>query len=353
MEVELGVLSANPTRTVAMYPGIKCFDVSRGRLRTILAAVMWSDIIIVGGGELVQDVSSMLYSLFNLLPLFLATLLRKKAFAWAVGIGQGNELAPLTPFFTKLALKGCSGITVRDRGSFNILHKLGFREPDMILTADCALTLPGMNSTLEKSNILGAAPRNVSNRSRKLLPLEIRKRFKNYEEPDPLPAADAWADILDKHISRHGSEVILFPFHTGSLSNDDHEFCDLVRSRMNYSSSVRIADPSKPDEFISLISSCRIMVSTPLHGLIMSVATGTVPVSISYASKCTRFMEQAELEEYLPVGKAGIPSKSAVTALEKAWINSGNIQQQMISVREKLIQRAEQTSVHFRKIFNL
>ena len=353
MGVEVGVLSANPTRTIALYPGIKCFDVSRGRLRAILAAAMWSDIIIVGGGELVQDVSSMAYSLFNLLPLYLAILFKKKAFAWAVGIGQGNELAPLTPCYTKLALKGCQGITVRDRGSFNTLHKLGFREPDLILTSDCALTLPIMNSSLEKSNILGAAPRNVSNRSRKLLPLEIRKKFKNYEEPDPLPTADAWADFLDKHIDRHSSEVILFPFHTGSLSNDDHEFCDLVQSRMNYSSSVRIADPSKPVEFISLISSCRVMVSTPLHGLIMAVATATVPVSISYASKCTRFMEQAELEEYLPEGKAGVPSKSAVTALEKAWINSDYIQQQMISVREELVQRAEKTSVHFRKIFNL
>ncbi len=353
MGVEIGVLSAAPTRTAERYPGIKCFDVSGGRLRAILAAAMWSDIIIVGGGELVQDVSSMAYSLYNLLPLYLAILFRKKAFAWAVGIGQGNELAPLTPCFTRLALKGCHGITVRDRGSFNTLHKLGFREPDMILAADCALTLPIKNSNLEKPNILGAAPRNVSNRSGKILPLEIRRRFKNYQAPDPLPSADAWAEILDNHVSRHGSEVILFPFHTGSLSNDDREFCDLVRSRMSHSSGVSIADTSKTDEFVSLIASCRILITSPLHGLIMAVASGTVPVSISYSSKCVRFMEQVELEEYLPMGELGVPAGSAVAVLEKAWANSDNIQHRMVLVRKKLIHRAEQTSAHFRKTFNL
>ncbi len=309
--------------------------------------------MVVGGGELVQDVSSLLYSPYNLLPLFLAALFRKRAFAWAVGIGQGRELAPLTPLLTRIALKACDGITVRDRGSFNVLHQLGFREPDMILTADCALTLSDEFYTVEKSNLLGAAPRDVSNRSRKILPLELRKKLKSYEEPDPLPAADAWAELLDKHVERHDSKIILFPFHTGSLSNDDYEFCDLIMSRMIRASSVKIADPSKPDEFIKLISECRVLVTTPLHGAIMSVATGTVPVSVSYASKCTRFMEQAELQDYAPAGEAGIPGKAAIAAIEKAWVNSENISARMAPIRNQLVQRAEKTAEHFKGLFGI
>ena len=353
MGVEIGVLTAEPNLTRQRYPGIKCFDVSQGRFKAIISGIKWSDIVVVGGGELVQDVSSLFYTPFNLLPLILAFLFRRKSFAWAVGIGQGSELAPLTPLLTKLALKACDGITVRDRGSFNVLHKLGFREPETILTADCALTLPEERNTQERSNTLGAAPRNVSNRSRKLLPLELRKKFGNYKEPDPLPAADAWARMLDLHVKRHNSEIILFPFHTGSLSNDDHEFCDLIKSRMNNSSRVKLADPSKPDEFINLVSLCRVLVTTPLHGAIIAFLTGTVPVSVSYASKCTRFMEQAELEEYIPAGQTGVPGKAAVTAVERAWINSDNIRQRMNPVREKLVKRAESTAEHFRRTFNL
>ncbi|MCK5130521.1 MAG: polysaccharide pyruvyl transferase family protein [Candidatus Sabulitectum sp.] len=353
MGVEIGVLTAEPELTRRRYPGIKCFDVSRGRLGAIISGIKWSDIVIVGGGELVQDVSSLFYSPYNLLPLFLAFLFRRKSFAWAIGIGQGSELAPLTPLLTKAALKACDGITVRDRGSFNVLHKLGFREPEMILAADCALTLSEVNHTYRKTNILGAAPRDVSNRSRKLLPLELRKKLGLHKEVDPLPAADAWADILDTHVDKHGSEIILFPFHTGSLSNDDHEFCDLVRSRMNHASRVMLADPSKPDEFVNLISRCRVLITTPLHGAIISVATGTVPVAISYASKCTRFMEQAELEEYIPSGEAGIPGKTTIATVERAWVNSESIRERMIPLREKLVQRAKRTAEHFIRTFNI
>jgi len=349
----VGVLTAEPELTKKRYPGVKCFDVSGGRLKAIIAGIKWSDIVVVGGGELVQDVSSLFYSPYNLLPLFLAALFRKKAFAWAIGIGQGRELAPLTPLLTKIALKACSGITVRDRGSFNVLYKLGFREPEMILTADCALTLSDTVYKQEKSNILGAAPRDVSNRSRKILPLELRRKMKNYVEPDPLPAADAWADLLDKHVDRHQSEIILFPFHTGSLSNDDHEFCDLVMSRMIHSSRVKFADPSQPDEFVRLISRCRVLLTTPLHGAIMSVAVGTVPVSVSYASKCTRFMEQIGLQDYVPPGETGIPGKAAVAAVEKAWVNSESISARIASTRVQLVQRAEKTAEYFRNLFRI
>lgn len=353
MGVGIGVLTADPQRTKQRYPGVMCFDVSSGRLKAIISSIKWSDIVVVGGGELVQDVSSLFYTPYNLLPLFLAFLFRKKSFAWAIGIGQRSELAPLTPFFTKVALKTCDAITVRDRGSFNVLYKLGFREPDMILAADCALTLSEKERTQPKSNILGAAPRDVSNRLRKLLPLELRKKFKNYKEPDPLPAADAWADILDKHVDKYGSEIILFPFHTGSLSNDDYEFCDLVKSRMNHASRVEFADPSNPGEFINFISRCRVLVTTPLHGAIMSFVMETVPVSISYASKCARFMEQAELGEYIPAGQAGIPGKAAIAKIESAWVNSEDIMKRMIPVRERLVKRAGKTAEYFKKAFNI
>ena len=353
MRIEFGALSADPKRTGQRYPGIRCFDVSGGRLKAIIRAVKWCDIAVVGGGELVQDVSSLFYTPFNLLPIFLAFLFRKKSFAWAVGIGQMHELAPLTPLLVRIALRLCSGITVRDRGSFNVLHRLGFREPEMILAADSALTLSDYSTEVKKSDILGAAPRNVLNRSGKFLPLEIRKKFRNYKEPDPLPAADAWAGILDAFAGRHHSEIVMFPFHTGSLSNNDHEFCDLVKSRMNHFSQVRFADPSKPEEFTDLISQCRVFVTAPLHGAILSVVTGTVPVSVSYASKCSRFMEQAGLEDYLIAGESGIPDKSVTAVVERAWMNSESIVQRMIPVRDKLVQRAAKTAEHFRAVFNL
>ncbi len=349
--VQVGVLSAHPAETLQRYPGVKCFDVSRGRLKAILAGLFWCDIAVAGGGELVQDQSSRLYSPYNLLPLFLAFLFRKKSFVWAVGIGQGKELTGFTRLLTRLALRTSSGITVRDRGSFNTLYWLGLREPEMVLVSDCALTLDP--EPVGKMKMLGAAPRNVSNRQRHFLPLELRKKLGMHKEIDPAPAAAAWGKLLDWHSKKYDSDIVLFPFHTGSLSNDDHIFCSLVARKMEMKERVTIADPAYPEAFLKMLARCRVMVTTPLHGAILSVASGTVPVSVSYASKCTRFMDQAGLGSFATSGKPGIPDRNTAAAVKRAWEQFSSISEEVETERQNLQERARRTAEHFRKTFSL
>ncbi|PIE53581.1 hypothetical protein CSA37_01060 [Candidatus Fermentibacteria bacterium] len=351
MGVQVGVLSAHPEETEKRYKGVKCFDVRKGRLRAVLAGLFWCDIAVVGGGELVQDQSSGLYTPFNLLPLFLAFFLRKKSFAWAVGIGQGKELGKFSRLLTKLAMKTTSGITVRDRGSFNTLYRLGCREPEMILVSDCALASDFPEE--KKLNIIGAAPRNVSNRQRHLLPLEMRKKLGLYRETDPVPAAAAWAALLDGHVRKHSSDVVLFPFHTGSLSNNDRGFCRLVQEKMKMKERVTIAEPAYLEAFLKMLSRCPVLVTTPLHGSILAVSTGTVPVSVSYSSKCVRFMKQAGLDRFISCGKPGIPDNGTALLLEKAWQEFRGMQEQLQSTASNLACRADRTAEHFRKSLSL
>jgi len=345
----VGVLTADPERTLKRYPGVKSFDIRKGRLRGIIAAVSWSDIVIVGGGELVQDDSSLLYSPFNLLPVILAFCLRKKSFAWAVGIGQGRELTLQSKMIMKIVMKMLSGITVRDRGSFNVLYQLGIREPEMVLAADCAL-VPEPR-LMEKGMLIGAAPRDVSNRTRHLLPLELRKKLGIHRKMDPSRAVSAWAKLLDWYATKFSAGVVLFPFHTGTLSNDDRAFCELVAGKMK--NSVDIADPSNNDEFLRKISHCRIMVTTPLHGAILAFASNTVPVSVSYSSKCTRFMEQADLSLLVSSGTPGIPDRITAMAVEKAWKDYDSLSKDMEERRKELQTRAMKTLEHFRRTFGL
>ena len=351
MGVQIGVLTADRERTLKRYPDVNCFDTRRGRLVAMIRATLWSDIVVVGGGELVQDQSSLLYSPYNLLPLFLAALFGKKSFAWAVGIGQRKELTAFTRLLTSLAMKTVSGITVRDRGSFNVLHSLGVREPKMILASDTALTLSEKNTEVKR--FLGAAPRDVSNRTRHLLPLEIRKKLGMHKPKDPGRAASRWAKLLDWYSKKFGEKVVLFPFHTGTLSNDDGTFCRLVKKRMKTGEQVHIADLENTEEFLGLLRGCRIMVTTPLHGAVMAFAYGVLPVSISYSSKCTRFMEQAGLADYVAADGPGLPGKTSALALKKARENSESMEEDMSPRRKELVQRALLTPEHFRKTFNL
>lgn len=351
MGLETGIMTADPERTRSRYPGVRCFDVKKGRLRAMAAAAAWSDVVVVGGGELVQDSSSLLYSPFNLLPLFLARLLGKKSFAWAVGIGQGSELRRSTRMLTRLAARTADGITVRDRGSFNALHHLGLREPEMLLASDCALSLEPEKCS--KENLIGAAPRDVSNRTGHLLPLELRRKLGAKANSNPEAGAMAWARLLDWCSQRYAADIVLLPFHTGSLSNDDGAFCRMVADRMKRSGGVSISDPGDTAGFLNTIARCRVMVTTPLHGAILAFAAGTVPVSVSYSSKCLRFMEQAGLQEYVSSGTPGVPDRNTAGAIERAWKGSDQLRLRMEERAEQLRSRAKRTPEHFRKTFGL
>jgi polysaccharide pyruvyl transferase WcaK-like protein len=221
----------------------------------------------------------------------------------------------------------------------------------MVLASDCALSL--QLNRKQPGNLIGAAPRNVSNRTRHLLPLELRKKLGIYREVDPNSTACAWAKLLDWYSNKFKISVVLFPFHTGTLSNDDGSFCKLVEKNMKSRNGVSIADPADTDGFLQKISDCRVMVTTPLHGAILSFASGVVPVCVSYSSKCLRFMEQAGLSKFVSTGKPGVPDKKTALALGEAWEGSDAIRTRMGTKREELEKRAQKTAEHFRKTFRL
>ena len=350
-DVGIGVMSAVPEKTSAVY-GATPFDVSRGRIRAMTRGVRWSDIVVVGGGELAQDKSSLLYTPFNLHPIRLARRYGKPAFAWSVGIGQGGELARWTPGQLRKWLGYCSGVTVRDTPSYDTLMSLGL-DPDKVrLASDSTFTLAGDFAQLHGTpDILGVALRNVANRQGRLLPLELRRKLGLYREPDRSRERRQWARILDRHIEDHGGQVKFFPFHTGSLSNADDTECIAVMSLMNHSEQASVVMPTEMRSFLNSISQCRLLVTVPLHGSILSVVTGTVPIAVPYASKGFRFMEEAGLGG-LTVDTGGRDWPEELwELLERTWESSRDVLQDISETRSRLAERCSVTLDLFRSIF--
>ncbi len=352
MNALVGVMSADPSRTGSCYPGVKAFNTGHGRLDAMLSGVRWADVVVVGGGELLQDRSSLLYSPFNLMPLVLARLFRRRSFCWAVGIGRKGELARTTPPCARFALASCEGITARDRATYSTLIEWGFTSPVLKSAADSALLLGSdFEAGPVDSRILGVAPRNVMNRKGALLPLELRRRIPGYRAEDPSPAVAAWAGMLDRHLDANDGTALLFPFHTGTLSNDDLSFCRLVLGAMEHHGRASIAEFDTVEHALVLIAGCRVMVTTPLHGAILSVVAGALPVAVPYSSKCSRFMEMAGLETLIEPGNAALPGPSTHRALDDAWRNCGAWWEGLGRVRAGLTAAAHVTPEHFRNRF--
>ena len=347
-DVELGVMSANPEVTAGRF-GAKPFDARKGRLRAMLRGILWSDAVIVGGGELAQDVSSLLYTPFNLLPLRLAALLGKKTYAWSVGIGQGNELASWTPGTLRKWLGKCRGVTVRDKPSLDTLTGLGLSTSRVKLAPDSAFTLAGdFEPGPVESDVLGFAPRNVSNRQRKLLPLETRKKLGMYREPDISGSRQRWAELLDDHLNRFGGKLRMFPFHSGSLSNSDDTECREIASLMKQGDRIEFVSMGDIHSFMKRISECRVFLTVPLHGSILSVVAGAVPVALPYASKGFRFMQEAGLGDLAVDPLSPSWNRKLSGLLDHAWSNTGAIWEELSIRRSELIAESRVNSEHFR-----
>jgi polysaccharide pyruvyl transferase WcaK-like protein len=346
-DTEVGVMSAVPGETSGRF-GAKPFDVRRGRLRAMICGILWSDVVVVGGGELVQDVSSLMYTPWNLLPLRLAGLFRRRTYAWSVGIGQGGELAPWTPGAVRRWLGRCRGVTVRDGHSLTTLLDLGLSRARVRLSSDSTFTLAaGYGPGPVGGDLLGFAPRNVSNRKRRLLPLETRKKLGIHEECDTSAERMAWAALLDEHLERRGGGIAMFPFHSGSLSNSDDEECRAVLSYMRRGGDVRIVEAGTLEEFMGEMSRCRVFVTVPLHGSILSVVTGALPVALPYASKGFRFMEEAGLGDFC-ISSSGDWTDGLREALERAWEHAGAVWRDLSQVRERMVERCRLNPGHFR-----
>ncbi|MBO6256413.1 polysaccharide pyruvyl transferase CsaB [bacterium] len=119
----LTIITSDPEYTKSLYSHIrviKTFD-----FHNIIAAIYKSDILISGGGSLLQDVTSLKSLIYYLMIIFIGIFLRKKVIIFAQGIGPIKS--QFGQFLTKSILKKCSYVSVRDKKSHELLKEWGIK----------------------------------------------------------------------------------------------------------------------------------------------------------------------------------------------------------------------------------
>lgn len=87
----------------------------------VLKEIQNTDMLISGGGSLLQDVTSLKSLVYYSFIIALALLFNKKVIIFAQGIGPVNN--KFAQFIVKNLLKHCSYVTVRDNDSLKLLNK--------------------------------------------------------------------------------------------------------------------------------------------------------------------------------------------------------------------------------------
>ncbi len=122
---KITLISSNPEKTAKLY------DVNSVGMFGFLKPIMDSDVLISGGGSLLQDVTSLKSLVYYLGIIMTALFFRKKVVIFAQGFTPFRT--KIGKILTKFVLRQCHTITVRDEKSKELLAGMGI---DSILVTD-------------------------------------------------------------------------------------------------------------------------------------------------------------------------------------------------------------------------
>ncbi|WP_139491573.1 polysaccharide pyruvyl transferase CsaB [Brevibacillus dissolubilis] len=272
--IELSVLSNTPEKTTSLF-GIPAFD--RWKLPTIVRQLKQSDLLVMGGGTLMQDVTSPRSVLYYLGIVTIAKLLGLPVVFYAQGFGP--ILKPISRFLIKNVVNQVDIITVRDYESGEDFKACGVRAP-LHVTADPALTILPQDISDERGREL--VSQLFSDLSRPLVIFSVRS-WKS-EERFKQVIAEA-ADFYQEQ----GWNVLFLPMHVPSDIAPSKE----ILSLMKQDGAQILEEPVSFHEIMSLLKQSQYVVGMRLHSLILACMLGIPFTGISYDPKIDRFVERA------------------------------------------------------------
>lgn len=320
--VGLTVISGNPEITAAQH---KVASIHRFNPLEIFTAVKDCDLLLSGGGSLLQDVTSKRSLLYYLSVLALGRALGKKVMLFAQGIGPINS-----SLLRRLTCYVCSKvdlITVRDKDSLYELKRIGVPEEKVLLTADAVMTLPQENKEAGAKLLQDfSVPMD-----KMLVGISVRK----WQEDDRylLELAKA-ADML---VAKYGAHIVLLPLQYPV----DVAACSRLRELMarKNDSTVLEAD-CNTEEFLSLTGNFDILLGMRLHALIFAAVMDIPFAAVSYDPKVDGFIKDID---GVCAGRVDrLEAGQIVAAAEKAMARQNKGKELLKELRKKSMLNAEQ-----------
>ncbi|MGE5673919.1 MAG: polysaccharide pyruvyl transferase CsaB [Mycobacterium leprae] len=248
--------------------------VSRGAFREIWRIMGEVDLVLQGGGSLVQDRTSLKSLLYYLSILTMAKLRRKPVMIFAQGIGPvvtntGRSVVPLV-------LNRVNQITVRDPESKETLRRLGVHRP-AVVTADPALAL-GPSNPAEGLALLrqhGADPRPI-------IGVSVRP-WKHQGQPMEPELARA----LDQMAREYGAQVVFLPMQYPHDVRAGAAVAGFMQER-----ALVLEARFTPAQTMAMVAACNLFVGMRLHTLIFAALNGVPLVGLSYDPKNDSFLQR-------------------------------------------------------------
>lgn len=320
--VELTVISGNPVVTAAKY---KVNSIHRFSFIEIFTTLRKSELLLSGGGSLLQDVTSKRSLLYYLSILALGIVLNKKVMLFGQGIGPIHSR-----FLRKLTKLVCSHvnlITVRDQDSLYELRRIGVPTEKVQLTADSVLTLPQESKDKGKKLLVDFhIPED------KLL-IAISVRHWQDDDRYLLELAKA-ADILAQEYQAH---IVLLPLQY----TVDVEACKRLQNFMGQQTNSTVFEADcDTEQFLSLMGNFDLLIGMRLHALIFAAVMELPFVAVSYDPKIDGFIKDIN---GISAGHVdSLQSVQVVNAAHKALSPENTVHGMLDKLRDKALLNAQE-----------
>jgi len=281
-EWRVTVLSGDVRRTEQQH-GVAA--VPRWPVGAVAEAVGRADLVVSGGGGLLQDATSLRSLLYYAGVLWLARQRGKRTAIVAQSIGPLRTR--VGRWLARQAAERAALVTVRDEPSARLLREIGVSRP-VEVTADPAFLVEPAEGQ-ERAGI-GLALR---------------------EWPGGEEALAALIQGVRRWLESRGETAALFPFHSPRDVAPSERAAGVLGERARL---VRLGE--RPEEACGIVAGMGLVVGVRLHALILASVAGVPWVSVSYDPKVTGFAEAAGMTCLTP---AELTVDAAFAAIEETW----------------------------------
>jgi len=259
---DITVISNNPQKTGYNYQvnSIKNFN-----LLALIFAIKNCDILISGGGSLLQDVTSLKSLLYYSFVIFLAQLFNKEIIIFAQGIGPLQK--EISRKIVASLLSKCDLVTVRDIKSAELLGSWGINAK---LVSD-----PVFSINLERSD------------SQPIVGVQLRA-FKTMN--------DAFLEKLAQTVAKEfGHKKIELYVFQNALDMEISQKFEKMLKKIYPAIQTEIVHSISKNDFIVKISRLEYMVAMRFHAVLVAIKMGVPTVAINYDAKVAKLAYEALL----------------------------------------------------------
>lgn len=323
--VEITILSLRSELTEKKHPG--CRALRSGLLRgwfSTLRAIKNADVLIVGGGGIIQDSTSVGNLLFHLSRPLMAGLMGVPVYYFALGVGPLNRL--LSRKLTSWILKKGEYLTVRDEMSSDLLISLGINPSLIEVTADPAVTLEFaqfIEETAEFQKIkhhrkqkllIGLSLRPIPDQSSWVALQPGKGKKTTWFQEEMVQAAERLLEHFD-------GQIVFFSMHP----EQDDALGKLLKEKLSHPERILIITGDKsPNQMLSLINQVDLMIGMRLHALIFASRSGIPIIGLGYDPKVTGFMRMINQEQWI-LYPTGWRAQQILTMTKRVWANKQEI----------------------------